>query len=129
MVVEENSDPNEDRVTFKCRNDNLGVTLTKQYSIHPEHDWLFKRVEVSGVAASGTLSVTVENVGESADILIVLQDEFGDSPTVKQRKWSKSHETGVELGYDPVEFSVLRVDGNKFISCEVGPGQTEITIN
>jgi hypothetical protein len=86
-------------------------------------------VAVSGVAASGTLSVTVENVGESADILIVLQDKFGDSPTVKQRKWSKSHETGVALGYEPIEFSVLRIDDNKFISCEVGPGQTEITIN
>ncbi len=81
-----------------------------------------------GLVSSGHTNVTVENPNRSAKILIALPAEAGDPPAVKQRKWSESHDAGVALGYGPIEFDVLRVEGVRFISCEVGPGQTEIAI-
>jgi len=86
-------------------------------------------VKTSGIAASGTINVTVENGNQSAEVLIALPEAIGDTPSVQQRRWSESHDTGVALGYEPIEFSTLRVHGMPFVSCKVGPGQTEIAVH
>ena len=85
-------------------------------------------VDTTGVMSSGQINVTVENVNRSADVMIVLTESFGDSPNVQQRRWSETHDAGVAVGYEAINFKVVRVDGRRFVSCRVGPGQTEIVI-
>ena len=85
-------------------------------------------VDTTGVMSSGQINVTVENVNQRADVMIVLTESFGDSPNVQQRRWSETHDAGGAVGYEAIHFKVVRVDGRPFVSCRVGPGQTEIVI-
>jgi hypothetical protein len=86
-------------------------------------------VKANGVIGTGQVNVTVENPAAHAGIRIALSGDFGETPHVRQRKWSDSHSAGVAVGFEAIEHTVQTIDGQTFVNCEVGKGQTEIVVN
>jgi hypothetical protein len=85
-------------------------------------------VRATGVLGSDQINVTVANEQERSAIRIVLPNGFSDTPTVRQRKWSDSHSTGVAVGFEEIEHRIETEAGTTFVACEVGKGQTEIMV-
>ena len=75
---------------------------------------------------TGLANIMVNNPNEKAELIVLASG--GQTMTITQRRWGKSHGAGVAPGAESIDHTFIKIDGQTFAHVKVGNGATEIIL-